>query len=312
MRRKCITIMNNDNHNSDIIKSEAIKAIAEDLSVYVNLLTDFGFKRIFGIKEVMLNFLNAVLDIDGGIKDLSYDNTERLGLTKEDRKAIFDLICITGKGERIIVEMQTIPQEYFKDRILFYASLLIQEQNVKGKDWNFKLQPVYSINILNFCLDRNITTDKYFSYVQLIDRETCKLFNDKLTIACIELPRFAKELNKVKSCLEQWIFVIKHLHEMDSLPEALRNDFFENIFEVAKIAKMSKSEVYTYLKDLSDMNIVQNEIKRRDKIIDDHVHTIAVRDKIIDDHVHTIAQKDNTISAMEKENAELRRLLGLN
>ena len=46
----------------------------------------------------MLNFLNSVLDIEGGITDLTYTNTEILGLTKEDRKAIYDLICTTGKG----------------------------------------------------------------------------------------------------------------------------------------------------------------------------------------------------------------------
>ena len=36
---------------------------AEDLGVYISLLTDFGFKRVFGIKKVMLKFLNTVLDI---------------------------------------------------------------------------------------------------------------------------------------------------------------------------------------------------------------------------------------------------------
>ena len=91
--------------------------MVENLGVYVNLLTDFGFKRIFGIKEVMLHFLNTVLaeDIKDSIVDLHYDNTERPGITKDDRKAIYDLICITGKDERVIVEMQTIRQEYFKE-----------------------------------------------------------------------------------------------------------------------------------------------------------------------------------------------------
>ena len=77
----------------------------QDLKVFINLLTDFGFKRVFGIKEVMLNFLNTVLDIPGGITDLTYGNVEILGLTKDDRKALYDLICITGNGERIIVEI---------------------------------------------------------------------------------------------------------------------------------------------------------------------------------------------------------------
>ena len=46
-------------------RKKAIKA--KDLGVYINLLTDFGFKRIFGIKEVMIKFLNTVLDVEGGI-----------------------------------------------------------------------------------------------------------------------------------------------------------------------------------------------------------------------------------------------------
>jgi len=33
------------------------KPSVKDLGVYVNLLTDFGFKRIFGIKDVMLHYL---------------------------------------------------------------------------------------------------------------------------------------------------------------------------------------------------------------------------------------------------------------
>ena len=50
------------------------KTKKQDLSVFINLLTDFGFKRVFGIKEVMLDFLNTVLDISGGVADLTYGN----------------------------------------------------------------------------------------------------------------------------------------------------------------------------------------------------------------------------------------------
>jgi len=98
---------------------------AKDLGVYINLLTDFGFKRIFGIKEVMIKFLNAVLDIEGGIKDLRYGNPEQLGVSQYDRKAVYDLYCITEKDEHIIVEIQSAPQVYFKDRVLTYVSRLI-------------------------------------------------------------------------------------------------------------------------------------------------------------------------------------------
>ena len=304
---------------SDADISEAIKAIAGDLNVYVNLLTDFGFKRVFGIKEVMLHFLNTVLDIEGGITDLTYANTEILGLTKEDRKAIYDFFCVTGKGERIIVEMQTIEQEHFKDRVLFYASLLIQEQNIKGKikedgkekDWNFMLQPVYSVNILNFSLNEDVKTDKYASYVQLMDRDTKELFFDKLTFVYIELPRFTKELNEITTIFELWIFIIKRLHELQNLTEELQNEIFEKVCEIAKIAKMNKDEVYKYIKSLYDMNIVQNEIRRRDKTIE---VISAERDDarvVIEEQGNIIALQVNTIAQKDKEIAEYRRLLGL-
>ena len=185
-----------------IKKTDAVKPEKPDVEgsgVYVNLLSDFGFKRIFGIKQVMLHFLNTVLaaDVKDKIVDLHYDNSERLGITKYDRKAIYDLICSTENGERFIVEIQAVWQEFYKDRSVFYSSYLIQDQNVKKKAWDFKLQPVYSVNIVNFLLDKtdlaantvsaSEDTDKYTSYVQLIDRETHQLFYDKLTFVYIEL-----------------------------------------------------------------------------------------------------------------------------
>ena len=56
---------------TSITRKKAITA--KDLGVYINPLTDFGFKRIFGTdanKDLLIDFLNAVLKIKGGIKDL--------------------------------------------------------------------------------------------------------------------------------------------------------------------------------------------------------------------------------------------------
>jgi predicted transposase/invertase (TIGR01784 family) len=249
------------------------KPNVEDLGIYINLLTDFGFKRIFGIKEVMLHFLNTVLadDIKDSIVDVHYDNSERLGITQYDRKAIYDLICTTGKNERIIVEMQAIWQEFYKDRTLFYASYLIQDQNVKKKNWDFRLHPIYSINLVNFHFDDDSdqSTEKYASYVQLTDRDTHRVFYDKLTFVYIELPRFTKELHELKTFFEQWMFVIRNLHELDNIPEKFRNEVFEKIFEEARIARMTKKEkdiYYTSLKNLSSMNIAQIEYNKLKKV----------------------------------------------
>ncbi len=58
---------------------------------YINPLTDFGFKRIFGTeanKALAIAFLNTLLPPHHQIQDLTYKNTENLGNTPLDRKAI--------------------------------------------------------------------------------------------------------------------------------------------------------------------------------------------------------------------------------
>ena len=303
---------------------------AKDLGVYVNLLTDFGFKRIFGIKEVMIKFLNTVLDIEGGIKDLRYGNPEQLGVSKYDRKAVYDLYCITGKEEHIIVEIQSAPQVYFKDRVLTYISRLINALSEKGKDWNYKLPKIYSINILDFSFEEAlillypgiemVTDDKFFSRVQLIDCDTKELFYSKLTLVFIELEKFTKEFSELQTFFEQWIFIIKHLHELNVVPKEFHNDeVFAQLFETAKIARMTKEEVNNYLKDLNNMNIVKNEIKGLRNIIsevsaerDNAFVILAQRDYALAAERNALAAERNALAAernaLQKANARIAEL----
>ena len=76
---------------------------------YISLLTDFGFKRIFGTapnKELLINFLNSLFDGKQVIKDVKYLNTEHFGDNASSRKAIFDVYCEGENDEKFIVEMQ--------------------------------------------------------------------------------------------------------------------------------------------------------------------------------------------------------------
>ena len=122
---------------------------------YVNPLTDFGFKRLFGTepnKELMIDFLNQLLPDRHQIVDLNYARNEQFPNRVDARKAVFDLYCVGENGERFIVEVQKAPQKFFKDRSVFYASFPIREQAIRGK-WDFELQPVYTVGILNFTFD---------------------------------------------------------------------------------------------------------------------------------------------------------------
>ena len=76
---------------------------------YISLLTDFGFKRIFGSapnKDLLICFLNSLFNGRQVVKDVKYLNPEKVGDIYTDRKAIFDVYCEGENGEKFIVEMQ--------------------------------------------------------------------------------------------------------------------------------------------------------------------------------------------------------------
>ena len=52
---------------------------------YISLLTDFGFKRIFGTapnKDLLINFLNSLFDGKQVIKNIMHLNSEHLGSSR--------------------------------------------------------------------------------------------------------------------------------------------------------------------------------------------------------------------------------------
>ena len=135
-----------------------LKVAIEEIrqSVYINPLTDFGFKKLFLKKELMIAFLNDI--IGKKIKDIQYEPTEGLGAHPRERKAIFDILCITQDEEHFIVEMQLGQQTCFRDRVLFYASHAIRKQAPRKKNWNYELFMWFQFSILSFSRKRKHKT----------------------------------------------------------------------------------------------------------------------------------------------------------
>jgi predicted transposase/invertase (TIGR01784 family) len=227
---------------------------------YISLLTDFGFKRIFGTepnKHLLIDFLNTLLPPDRQIADVTLKNNENVGNTPVDRKAIFDIYCQGTNGERFIVELQKAKQNFFKDRSIFYASFPIQEQALKG-NWNFQLAPVYAIGILDFVFDDDRNSDQLVHIVDLKD-QNCREFYDKLQFIYIELPKFCKPLEDLETHGDKWLFLLKHLANLESPPTRLQEGIFNELFDAAEIANFSPTEQENYqnsLKYYRDLNNV--------------------------------------------------------
>jgi predicted transposase/invertase (TIGR01784 family) len=224
---------------------------------YINPYTDFGFKKLFGEeanKDLLVDFLNQLLPTKHKIVNLTFKNPEQLSEIKTDRRAIFDIHCENDKGDRFIVEMQKAKLKFFKDRSIFYTTFPIKEQAEKG-DWNFKLNPIYCVAILDFTFDDDREQKNHVSHVQLKD-QYCQTFYDKLTYIFIEMPRFTKKEEELENHFDKWLYFLKHLEDFDQIPGILKEEIFIKAFETAEIANFDEKQLFEYeesLKHYRDM-----------------------------------------------------------
>jgi predicted transposase/invertase (TIGR01784 family) len=225
---------------------------------YISPYTDFGFKYIFGSelnKEYLISFLNALFEGRHNIKDVTYQNSEHLNEVVYSRRAIFDVYCTTDKGDHIIVEMQNVDQDYFADRMVYYSTFPIREQAKRG-DWDYKLNPVYTIGILNFIFDKS--SDDVHHEAKLMNVATKEVFYDKLSFITIELPKFNKKEDELVTLYDKWLFVLRNLSRLMERPAALQERVFASLFRHAEIDKMQPNERRQYEKSLFDYNDINN------------------------------------------------------
>jgi predicted transposase/invertase (TIGR01784 family) len=227
-------------------------------SVYINLLTDFGFKKIFSDTELLIDFLCTLTGVL--IKEVHYKPTEQLGDFKTERKAVFDLLCTNEKGEYFLVEMQKAPQDYFADRALFYTSFMIRNQAPKTGLWDFKLKAVYFVGVLDFALHETAQDKEVIQRASLINERTHKPFSNKLKFIYIQLPYFTNELKDLRTNTDYWLYCLKHMDKFNSKPPKVQGRIFKRLFYIARKDKLSSEDMETYNKSILEYNDVKNAI----------------------------------------------------
>ena len=214
---------------------------------FINPFTDMGFKKIFGqeiTKDLLIDFLNDLLIGEREITDIQFLDKEQLGVTEEDRSLIYDVYCETVTGEKIIVEMQNKSQPFFKDRALYYLSNAIARQGEKGTTWKYEVKAVYGVFFMNFHLEQGVEAMR--RDIILANKETHKLFSDKMRFIFLELPSLKKEEEKCYNDFERWIYVLKNMETLNRLPFKAQKSVFKKLEQIVDIASMSKADRIKY------------------------------------------------------------------
>lgn len=262
---------------------EEIQGNGQDvLTGYASLTNDYMFKRVFGseeCKDILIQFLN---DIVAGptIVDVKIQNAENLGPTSNDRKAVFDIYCSAVDSSEFIVEMQCAPQEYFRDRSLFYTSYPIIRQaarakksyqdehgNTVGFRWDFNLKPVTFVGITDFAISHGAEwpQGRYRSQYLIREKDTGELFGDKLQFIFLELARFDRSEEELGNVTDKWMYLFRNLPKLKSRPAAFDEKTFERLFDVAEFSNFTAEQFESY--------------KRAEKMKYDYQNTIDYAEK---------------------------------
>jgi len=236
---------------------------------YIDPLLDFSFKLLFGsppTKDLLIAFLNELLLGELVITDLEYGKNEHPGELKEEGGVIFDLHCTDTTGNNFLIEVQRIRQDNFENRVFYYAARLISDQIPKGNRlaWNYEMKPTIVVAILEHSLPENAGNAHFIDELLLVRKSTGKISN-KLTFKFIELAKFDKGLSDLRNSLDKWIYALKHMRDLKSLPAEFTEPVFKKLFDTAEYTNLTKEDKTMYdssLKFKWDLENSKNYEKR--------------------------------------------------
>ncbi len=227
------------------------EAVAEEPKVFAKLTFDKGFKIVFGTEgrseKILIPLLNRILNLR--IVDVQFLQTEKMGLTEEDAKSVFDVYCKDEYGRRFLVEMQMGGQRYFNMRSSIYLALAVLDQardakrrcKDAGKEWDYFFESVYLIAFLN--KKNSISEDPndpranpYISRYITRSIATGKDLEDGTNRVFIDLFRFRKAFEECSDDLERWLYSIKNMHLLKESPDGIDGTELEDLYFESKLA----------------------------------------------------------------------------
>jgi predicted transposase/invertase (TIGR01784 family) len=229
--------------------------------VFIDPLTDFGFKRLFKDKELLIDFLNQALP-DVHIETVEYDDKELLGDRETDRRAILDLLCRTDKGEQVMIEMQRAMQPYFADRALFYGAHLIRNQGKQGEEWKYSLNAVHVVAVLDFALKEG--TDSVIDRIALMNTRTKEIFSKKLSFTFIQLKNFTKSADELADNFDEWLYCLKHLYHLTSRPASVRGEVFSKLFDLMQTNQLNEEDMRQYKQSILEYSDIRDAISHHE------------------------------------------------
>jgi predicted transposase/invertase (TIGR01784 family) len=235
---------------------------------FADVKTDIAFKKVFGCeqhKEILIGFLNAVLDLQGDkrIKSVTLKNPWQAPDLPILKETILDIKAVDHRDITFIVEMQIKDNPCFDKRALFYTAKAYTAQINKGDDYP-KLNQVIFIGILDF---NSFDGDSYLTRHLILNKETLKQELRDFEFNFIELRKFNKQESELESIVEKWIYFIKNAGNLAMIPKSAEEiPELKEAYTQATMHTWSQKEleVYEYwqIRDATDKVVMERQFEK--------------------------------------------------
>ena len=226
----------------------------------IDPFVDWGFKYIFGReehKDLLLGFLNHLLESEVRIKEIHYLNTELIPDSPDIKRCIVDVIATDENENRYLIEMQNLYEQDIRQRLVYYACRLIDQMSERNSEWHYgQIKKVYAICLMNFTYE---TDDPVLRCdYQLRSADGKRLFSDILTVIPLQIPCVrANSPSEYRESYEFWLFLLKSLSERMKTKEEL----------IAEIDSMSRfteetKEIFRKLVNTAEEDLSGDELKQ--------------------------------------------------
>lgn len=223
--------------------------------VFADIRIDVAFKKAFGnpvFKDATIGLLNSIIK-DVEIEDVEFIASSFPSETINGKTIIVDVICKDTNGNRFVVEMQRAKQKMFQERMVYYASKVISSLDMSRGKYNYEIPFTYVVAFLDFSLG-----NEYFG---ADDSDKCSLhyvareddYKTKLPGSTeyyfFDLTRFNKKLDEITENRDYWLYLLREVSKLESIPESVPKDSsFGSFFTAAMRANFSEQENLDYEK----------------------------------------------------------------
>ena len=230
---------------------------------FLDVKTDFAFKKVFGSeesKDILLSFLNALLDFgQETIVDLTLVDPYQIPLIVGMKDTYVDVKAQLSNGTQVIIEMQVLNVPAFEKRVLYNAAKAYSTQLNRGDEYRL-LNPVIALTITDFIMFAE--WDSIISYFKLLEKQRFISYSDDIELIFVELPKFHKTAAELTSIADKWIYFLKQVGQLETIPQILANDqAIQHAFQVANLASLSAQELEIQWKKI-DFIMIQKALQK--------------------------------------------------